>query len=218
MQAVDKTISLRPVHLGGTVSNPLKLQEHLVGMMVRAPTELTPVVRQDGIDPHKERRLRFVERMGRGHRQLAGVEASLGVATVALQHGLQIHIANLLERTDENGVDGHQYSGVVNLYLTFVKLGIEALEQANLLIIELNRLFLVGFLAHNKRSSLESKSWLPHTTHTARSDSDTLQCKLLRYPLRAVSRHGEVVIEDDLFNLGCAPLKPSSLSNSPSAS
>jgi hypothetical protein len=33
------------------VLNPLQLQEQLVGMMVRAPTELAPVVRQDGIDP-----------------------------------------------------------------------------------------------------------------------------------------------------------------------
>ena len=47
--------------------NPLQLQEQLVGMMVRAPAELTPVIRQDGIDPRlvnlEERQYRFVERM-----------------------------------------------------------------------------------------------------------------------------------------------------------
>ena len=65
--------------------------------MVRAPTELAPVVRQDGIDPSlmgfEERQDRFVEHMNRGHRQLAGVEPSPGVAAVAVQHGLQIHLA-----------------------------------------------------------------------------------------------------------------------------
>ncbi len=114
--------------------NPLQLQEQLVGVMVRAPAELAPVVRQDGIDPRlvslEERQDRFVEHMDRGHRQLAGVEPSPGVAAVAVQHGLQIHLAHPLECADEEGVDRHQFPGVVNLNLAFAKLGAEALEQA----------------------------------------------------------------------------------------
>ena len=46
MQSLDKAVALRPAHLGCPVLNPLQLQEQLVGMMVWAPTELAPVVRQ----------------------------------------------------------------------------------------------------------------------------------------------------------------------------
>ena len=89
--------------------NPLQLQEQLIGGDGRAPAELAPVVRQDGIDPRlvslEERQDRFVEHMDRGHRQLAGVESSPGVAAVAVQYGLQIHLAHPLECADEEGVD-----------------------------------------------------------------------------------------------------------------
>ena len=102
MQSLDKAVALRPAHPGCPVLNPLQLQEQLVGMVVRAPTELAPVIRQDGIDPRP------------------------GVATVAVQHGLQIHLANPLERADKEGVDRHQFSGVVNLNLAFAKLGAKA--------------------------------------------------------------------------------------------
>ena len=40
--------------------------------------------------------------------------------------GLQIHLANPLERADEEGVDRHQFPGVVDLNLAFAKLGAEA--------------------------------------------------------------------------------------------
>ena len=43
MQSLDKAVALRPAHLGGSVLNPLQLQEQLVGMVVRAPTELGPL-------------------------------------------------------------------------------------------------------------------------------------------------------------------------------
>ncbi len=144
MQPLDKAVALRPAHLGCPVLNPLQLQEQFVGMMVWAPTELATVIRQDGIDPSlmgfKERQHRFIEHMNRGFRQLAGVEPSPSMATVAVQHCLQIHLANSLERADEEGVDRHQFPSVVDLNLTFAKLGAEALEQANLLVIELNGL------------------------------------------------------------------------------
>ncbi len=129
--------------------NPLQLQEQLVGMMVRAPAELAPVVRQDGIDPRlvslEERQHRFVEHMDRGDWQLAGVEPPPSVAAVAVQHGLQIHLANPLERADEEGVDRHQFPGVVDFYLAFAELRAETLEQTNLLVVELNDLFPVVF-------------------------------------------------------------------------
>lgn len=100
MQPLDKAVALRPAHLGGSVLNPLQLQEQLVGMVVRAPTELAPVIRQDGIDPclvgFKEWQHRFVKHMDRGDGQFAGVEPPLGVAAIAVQHGLQIHLTDPL--------------------------------------------------------------------------------------------------------------------------
>lgn len=70
--------------------NLLQLQEQLVGMMVRSPAKFAPLVRQDGIDlclmGLEEWQDRFVEHMDRGDRQLAGVEPSPSVATVAAQH------------------------------------------------------------------------------------------------------------------------------------
>ncbi len=99
-------------------------------MVVRAPTELAPVVRRDGIDPRlvglEKRQHCFIEHMNRGHWKLAGVELSPSMATVAVQHGLQIHLANPLECADEEGVDCHQFPGVVDLNLAFAKLGAEA--------------------------------------------------------------------------------------------
>ena len=130
MQSLDKAVALWPADLGCPVLNPLQLQEQLVGMMVWAPTELAPVIRQDGIDPSlvgfEKRQYRFIEHMDRGHRQLAGVEPSPSVAAVAVQHGLQIHLANPLERADEESVDRHQFPGVVDLNLAFAKLGAKA--------------------------------------------------------------------------------------------
>ncbi len=131
MKSLDKAVALRPAHPGCPVLNPLQLQEQLAGMVVRSSTELAPVIRQDGIDPClvglEKRQHRFIEHMNRGHRQLAGVESSSGVATVAVQHCLQIHLTNPLEHADEDGVDRHQFPGVVDLNLTFEKLGAEAL-------------------------------------------------------------------------------------------
>lgn len=106
MQPLDKPVALRSAHLGCPVLNPLQLQEQLAGMMVRAPAELAPVVRQDGIDPClmglKERQHRFVEHMDRGDWQLAGVEPSLGVAAVAVHYSLQVHLANTLSLLIKN--------------------------------------------------------------------------------------------------------------------
>ncbi|MNG83050.1 hypothetical protein D3C71_733360 [compost metagenome] len=180
VQPLDKAIALWPAHLGCPVFNSLQLQEQLVGMMVWAPTELAPVVRQDGMDPClvglEKRQYRFIEHMNRGHRQLAGVEPPTGVAAIAVQHGLQIHLAHPLECADKEGVDRHQFSGVVDFYLAFAKLGAEALEQANLLVIELNGLLPVGFLEAQQAVVFgEQIVTLPHATHAAGTDVDNLQ-------------------------------------------
>ncbi|MNJ27935.1 hypothetical protein D3C77_224570 [compost metagenome] len=131
----------------------------------------------------EEQQYRFIEHMNRGHRQIAGVEPPPSVPAVAVQHGLQIYLANPFERTDEEGVDRHQFSGAVNLYLAFSELGAEALEQANVLVIELNRLFPVGFLEAQQAVVFgEQVVTLPHATHTARTNVDTLQGQFLCAP------------------------------------
>ncbi len=130
------------------------------------------------------------------------------MATVAVQHCLQIHLTNSLERADEEGVDRHQFSGVVDLNLTFAKLGAEAFEQANLLVIELNGLLTVSFLKAQQAVVFggEQVVALPHATHTARTDIDPLQSQFLSDPQRAMSWSGEGIIEDGLFNLGSDPI------------
>ncbi len=98
------------------------------------------------------------------------------MAAVTVQHGLQIHLADPLERADEEGVDRHQFPGVVDLNLAFAKLGAEALEQANLLVVELNRLFPMGFLKAQQAVVFgEQIVTLPHATHAAGTDVDALQ-------------------------------------------
>lgn len=60
----------------------------------------------------------------------------------------------ILEYTDNERIDRRQFPGVVNFDLTFAKLGAEALEQANLLVIELHRLLLMGFLEAQQAAEL----------------------------------------------------------------
>ena len=68
------------------------------------------------------------------------------MVAVAVQHGLQIHLANPLEHTDEEGVDRHQFPSMADFYLALAKPWAGTLEQANLLVIKLNGLLPVSFL------------------------------------------------------------------------
>lgn len=95
----------------------------------------------------------------------------------------------------------------MNLNLAFSKLGAESLEQANLLVIELNGLLPVGFLKAQQAVVFgEQVMPLPYATHPTGTDVDTLQSQFLRDPPRAMGWSGEGVIEDGLFNLGRDPV------------
>jgi hypothetical protein len=95
----------------------------------------------------------------------------------------------------------------VDLNLMFSKLWAETLEQANLLVIELNGQLPVRFLKAQQAVVFgEQVVPLPHATHTARTDVDALQSQFLCDPLRAMSWSGEGVIEDGLFTLGRNPV------------
>lgn len=168
----------------------------------------------------KERQDRFIEHMNRSHRQLAGIVPSPGMTVLAVQHDSQIHLVPL-EYTDDEGIARHQFPNVVNFDLAFAKLRTEALEQANLFIIELHRLLPMGFLEAQQAAELGKQVvTLSYATQIARTDVDALQTRLC-------ADHsgywvGERVIEDGLFNLGSdpvgmCPLQPGSLSSKPSA-
>ena len=53
---------------------------------------------------------------------------------------------------------------------------------------------------------------MPHATHAARIDIDTLQGQFLCDPQWAMGRPGEGVIEDGLLNLGSDPVGPVGMS------
>jgi len=72
--------------------------------------------------------------MHRGDRQLACVEPGAGVAAVAVDRGLQIDLADALERADEEGVDGDQRAGVRGLDVALPELGREPFEQPRLFV------------------------------------------------------------------------------------
>jgi hypothetical protein len=57
-----------------------------------------------------------------GDRQLGGIEPGPGVAAVAVDGGLQIDLADALERADEEGVDGDQAAGVRRLDVALAEL------------------------------------------------------------------------------------------------
>ena len=102
----------------------------------------------------KERQDRFIEHMNRSHRQLAGIVPSPGMTVLAVQHDSQIHLVPL-EYTDDEGIARHQFPNVFNFDLAFAKLRTEALEQANLFIIELHRLLPMGF----PRGTTSGRAW-----------------------------------------------------------
>ena len=118
----------------------------------------------------KERQDRFIEHMNRSHRQLAGIVPSPGMTVLAVQHDFQIHLVPL-EYTDDEGIARHQFPNVVNFDLAFAKLRTEALEQANLFIIELHRLLPMGFLEAQQAAELGKQVvTLSYATQIARTD------------------------------------------------
>lgn len=75
-----------------------------------------------------------------GQRQFARVEAPKGVAAVAVEDGLQVDLADALQRTDEESVDRDELSRVMHLDLAFPEFRTEAFQQPDLLFAERQRL------------------------------------------------------------------------------
>ena len=85
-------------------------------MAVLAAAELTAVVGEDGFNSGavslEGGQDVVVHQVDGGDRQLVGVERGPGVATVAVDGGLQVELADALEDADEVGVDGDQRAGM----------------------------------------------------------------------------------------------------------
>jgi len=145
VEAFEEAVALRAADLSGAVGDAFELEEKLVGMAVGSPAEFPAVVGEDGFDgdllAFEEGQDVVVEEVDSGERQLGGVEPGEGEARVAVDGGLGVDAADAFEVADVEGVHGEQRAGVRSLDVAVAELRIEAFEQADLLIGELDRAF-----------------------------------------------------------------------------
>ena len=94
------------------VLDVLELKEQLIWVTVRTAAELAAVVAEHGLhtDPVliEERQHVVMHHLHRRERELARVEPASGVAAEAIEHGLQVHLADPLQRSDEERVHGDE--------------------------------------------------------------------------------------------------------------
>ena len=141
MEALDVAVRLRPADRGGAVFDLLELQEELIGVLVRPTAVLASVegrirwIAQDRLDLQavvlEERQRVIVQDLNGGHRHLGGVEPGPNVAAEAVEHSLDVDLANALERAREEG-------GGVDLDVPLAVLGVEALQRLDLLLTQLS--------------------------------------------------------------------------------
>lgn len=138
VEALDDAVGLRAADLGRAVLDLLELEEELVRMLVWPFAEFPSIVRQHHLDPGimglEGRDNVVVEDMNGGDRQLGRIEPGPGMAQMAVDGRLHVYLADPLERTDEEGVDGDETSGMFGLNMTLAELGREAFEQLDLLV------------------------------------------------------------------------------------
>ena len=79
-----------------------------------------------------------VQDLNGGHRHLGGVEPGPDVAAEAVQHGLDVDLADPLQRAREEGIHGHKFARGIDLDVSFAVLGVEALQRLDLLLSELD--------------------------------------------------------------------------------
>lgn len=150
VKPLDEAIALRPSHLGRAVLDLFELEEQLIWVMIFAAAEFSAVVAQHRADPGivrlEEGQHVVVEHMNGRDGQLVGVQAPPGVAAEAVDDGLQVDLADAFECADEEGIDGHQLTGVVYLYMALAELRTEALQMAHLVIGQFDLLLACGLL------------------------------------------------------------------------
>ena len=134
VQSLDDAVGLRARDPSRAMLDLLELQEQLVRMLVGPPAELAAVVGQHAVDRGavglEGRDDVVVHQVDGGDRQLARLEPRPGVAAVAVDHGLQIELADALKGADEKRVDRDQGPGVGRLDVALAELGRESAPAA----------------------------------------------------------------------------------------
>ena len=64
-----------------------------------------------------------------GHRHLRGVESGPDVAAEAIEHRLDVDLADALERAREEGVHGHKFPSGMDFNVALAELGVEAVDR-----------------------------------------------------------------------------------------
>ena len=113
MDALDEAVRLVAADLRGAVLDLLELQEPLVGMLVWAAAVFAAVVAQDRLQLHavlcKEGQRVVVLDLNGGHWHLGSLEPWRQGAADAVQHGLDVDLADFLQRARKEGVYGHKF-------------------------------------------------------------------------------------------------------------
>ena len=118
---------------------------------------------------------------------------------MAVDRGLQIDLADALEHTDEEGVDGDERAGVRGLDVPLAELGAEPFQEPRLLGCELDRALGRGPLQPQQALMFRQQIVpAPNAAHAARADLEPAQGQLVRDPHRAMGRVRERVVEDRL--------------------
>ena len=116
----------------------LELQEQLVGATVRTAAELAAIVTEHGFHPDpvliEERQHVVVHHLHRREGELARVELAPGVASEPIERRLQLHLADPLQRSDEERVHGNEVARAMDFDVALPELRTESLEQLDLLV------------------------------------------------------------------------------------
>ena len=148
-----------------------------------------------------------VHEMHDGDRQLAGVEPGPGIAREAVDGGLQVDFADALHGADEEGIDGNQVTRMAGLDVTLSELRTEALQEADLLVRELDLALGRSLLQAQQTFGLGQQAVAaPDPAHAAGGDLDALEHQLLGNAQGTVARMVEAVIQDRLLDFGRHPV------------
>ncbi len=114
---------------------------------------------------------------------------------------MQVDLAHPLEHADEEGVDSDQRAGVRRLDVALAELRAEALQQAQLLIGEVQAA-LGGCLLQAQQAVVlgQQPVTLPNPADTGRGDLDALQVQLVGHPNRSMAGLGQRMVEDGLLD------------------
>lgn len=145
MESFKETVALRSTNLGRFVLDVLELEEKLVWVLVWTATEFAAIVGEDGLDRNavllKEGQDVIVEEVDGSKGHFGGVEPGESEAGVAVDGGLGIDAPDALEIADVEGVDSHQSPGMRSFDVALTELRLKALEERDLMVIELEGAF-----------------------------------------------------------------------------